>query len=68
MPIALAAQDGGFNSAVETVAGTLDTTGLSVGRHIVFVRGRDADGNWGPVTAQWLTVTDRVMYLPLVRR
>lgn len=67
-PIALAAQDGAFSSATETVVGVLDTTGLSVGRHLVFVRGRDAEGNWGPVTAQWLRVTDRVMYLPLVRR
>lgn len=68
-PIALAAQDGTFDSATEAVVGSIDTTGLSVGRHLVFARGRDAEGNWGPVTAQWLTITgDRVMYLPLIYR
>ncbi|MFN4292909.1 MAG: M14 family zinc carboxypeptidase [Thermoflexales bacterium] len=68
-PIALAAQDGAFDSATEAVVGSLDTTGLSVGRHLVFARGRDAEGNWGPVTAQWLTVAgDKVVYLPLIYR
>ncbi|MCS6848532.1 MAG: M14 family zinc carboxypeptidase [Anaerolineae bacterium] len=68
-PIALAARDGAFDSATEQVIGMLDTTGLALGRHLVFVRGRDAAGDWGPVTAQWLTVTgSRVVYLPLIIR
>jgi len=35
------------------------------------VRGRDAAGNWGPVTAQWLTVIvegNNKAYLPVVNR
>ena len=34
----------------------LDTIGLSLGRHTIFVRGRDAAGNWGPFTAVFLDV------------
>lgn len=68
-PMALAAQDGAFDSPVEPVTGVLDTTSLSAGRHILFVRGRDASGNWGPATAQWLFVTgDRKLYLPWTPR
>jgi len=68
-PIALAAQDGAFDSPTELATGMLDTTNLSIGRHLVFVRGRNAAGAWGPVTAQWLTVWgDRVLYFPIVGR
>ncbi|HLF25471.1 MAG TPA: M14 family zinc carboxypeptidase [Anaerolineae bacterium] len=68
-PIALNAQDGSFNSASEGVIGQLDTA-LSVGRHILFVRGRDAAGNWGSVTAVWLYVvpTGNEVYLSIVTR
>ncbi len=55
--IALTASDGAFNSAVETVSGTLSTTGLAPGRHMVFLRGQDAGGHWGPVWATWLTIS-----------
>jgi carboxypeptidase T len=55
-PVALTASDGSFNSTTEGVTGTLATTNLANGKHIVFVRGRDASGAWGPVTASWLTV------------
>lgn len=69
VPVVLTAQDGAFDSATEPVIGQLDATTLSVGRHLVFVRGRDAEGNWGPVTAQWLTITGgNAVYLPLIRR
>jgi len=54
----LAASDGAFDASVEAVAATLDTTGLSMGRHMVFVRGRDADGNWGPFSAGFLYSLD----------
>lgn len=52
----LAAADGSFNSARETVSGQLPTTNLSSGRHIVLVRGRDNSGAWGPLTAAFFTV------------
>jgi hypothetical protein len=46
--IPMAAEDGSFNSPVEWAVAT---TRIGPGRHIVYVRGRDADGNWGPVKA-----------------
>ena len=35
---------------------SVDTTGLSAGRHIVFVRGKDADQNWGAFSAVFLGI------------
>ncbi len=52
--IAMAASDGSFNSTVENVTATVGTAGLAPGRHIVFVRGRDANGNWGAFSAVFL--------------
>ncbi|MDT8997909.1 M14 family zinc carboxypeptidase [Paucibacter sp. APW11] len=54
--IALAATDGSFNSSAEAVRGQLDTSGWSNGRHIVYVRGRDAAGNWGAFSAVFLEI------------
>jgi hypothetical protein len=45
------ASDGNFDSPVEDVNGVQSTDGLGMGRHIVFVRGQDFAGNWGPVSA-----------------
>jgi carboxypeptidase T len=53
---ALNAADGSFDTKTEDVAGTIDTTGLSSGRHIVFVRARDAGNTWGPFTASFLRI------------
>lgn len=66
-PFPMSAEDGSFNSVSEVVAGQIDTTGMSPGRHLIFVRGRDAAGNWGIVTAQWLTIS-RLTFLPIVMR
>ncbi|MGQ9815551.1 MAG: hypothetical protein ACUVR3_10435, partial [Candidatus Roseilinea sp.] len=55
VPIPMAAVDGSFDAVSEQVLATLDSNSLSLGRQLVFVRGRDADGNWGPATAMWLT-------------
>jgi hypothetical protein len=52
----LAASDGAFDSVTEAVAGSIDTTGLAPGRHLVYLRGRDASGAVGAVSAAWLTV------------
>ncbi|GAB4564780.1 MAG: hypothetical protein Tsb007_34850 [Rhizobacter sp.] len=57
-PITLAASDGSFNATTEAVSGTLNTTGLSLGKHLVFVRAQAASGQWGPVTAQFLNITN----------
>jgi hypothetical protein len=52
----LAATDGSFNQTIEGVSGTVDSGGLGQGRHILFVRGRDAGGNWGPPSAAFFDV------------
>ncbi len=56
-PIALQAADGSFDSATEALAGSLPTTGLPAGRHLVYVQARDTSGTWGPVTATFLTIS-----------
>ena len=44
--IAMLPLDGSFNANIETATATL--SGLN-GRHLIYMRGRDALGNWGPV-------------------
>ena len=60
-PVAMSADDGAFNETVEAATATLDgaaTAALASGRHLVYVRGRDAANNWGAVSAAFLTVID----------
>jgi len=49
-PLALSATDGAFNETVESATAQIDTSQLAPGRHTLFVRGRDASGNWGVVS------------------
>jgi hypothetical protein len=54
--------NGTFNSPTVAVDATINTASLSVGRHVIFVRGRglsDFQGfqTWGPVSAAFLDVT-----------
>jgi hypothetical protein len=54
--------NGSFNSPTVTVDATINTASLSVGRHVIFVRGRgvsDFQGfqTWGPFSAAFLDVT-----------
>ena len=67
-PLDLAAADGAFDAAVESVSGAFPTAGLAPGRHIVFVRGQDAAGFWGPVSAVFgePIVLPHSMFLPMV--
>ena len=53
----MAAADGTFNSTIENVIATVNTAGLGGGRHIIFVRGKDAANNWGAFSAAFLDVT-----------
>jgi carboxypeptidase T len=48
--------DGIFNSKVEPVKAEVDTTGWSSGKHILFVRGRDVNSNWGAFSAVFLNI------------
>ena len=57
-PTVMSAIDGSFDSSVELVEGVFDTTSLSDGRHIVYLRSQDADGNWGAVSAVFVWVLD----------
>jgi hypothetical protein len=52
------AADGSFDSSNEAVRASVATTGLTHGRHTVFVRGRDGDGNWGAFSAVFVGVSD----------
>ncbi len=58
--IPLTATDGNFNSKSEAITGSIDTTGLSNGQHIIYVRSRDASNTWGAVSAIFLQVSDDV--------
>lgn len=53
----LSAVDGSFDSAAEAVQATIDTQGLAAGRHFLFLRGQDADGNWGAFAAAFFHVS-----------
>ena len=57
--VALTAADGAFDEVDEQVAGDaakLPGIAPEAGDGtLVYVRGRDAQGNWGPLAAQWLT-------------
>jgi carboxypeptidase T len=54
--VPLAAADGAFDTSAESVTGVVNTTGLAAGHHLLFVRGRDASGSDGPVTASFLVI------------
>jgi hypothetical protein len=56
-PLAMSASDGSFSSTTENVQATVNTTGLSQGKHILFARGKDAAGNWGAFSAIFLAIT-----------
>jgi len=52
----MTAADGTFNSTVEPIVASVNTSGLAPGRHTLFVESRDASGAWGPPTAIFFTV------------
>jgi hypothetical protein len=58
VPLAMSPADGSFDSKTETVETTLATTGLSEARHMLYFRGQDASGQWGPVSAALFWVQD----------
>jgi carboxypeptidase T len=52
----LNASDGTFNASTENLAGFIYTSGLAPGKHIVYVRARDASNTWGAVSAVFLNI------------
>jgi len=58
-PFAMTASDSTFDSATEAVTsatGQIDTTTWAAGTHTVFVRGQDANGNWGPYASATIAI------------
>jgi hypothetical protein len=62
----MTATDGAFDEPTEAVEAHIDTTGLSGGRHIVYVQGCDALGNWGALSAVFFHIAESKAYLPLI--
>ena len=60
-PVAMSALDGSFNGVTETAAASV---GPLAGRHLIYVRGRDALGNWGPVRAVFVNSVTCGVTLP----
>ncbi len=52
----MGAADGSFNSPAEGATASVSTSGLAAGDHQLYVRGRDAAGNWGSASSTTLTV------------
>lgn len=53
---ALSPQDGTFDTPVEIVNGVVDTTGLALGKHTLFIEAQDASGAWGVPSAVFLNI------------
>jgi carboxypeptidase T len=53
----MSAVDGSFNSTIKAITAQLNTTGLALGRHSVFIEAQDASGNWGVPTAVFVWVS-----------
>ncbi len=60
VPISMSAVDGTFDSAIEAVDATIDTTGWDEGQYILLVRGQDIAGNWGAFSAVFLYINNTV--------
>ncbi|MFN8444601.1 MAG: M14 family metallopeptidase [Caldilineaceae bacterium] len=56
--VAMNPGDSSFNSNVEGVSATIDTTGWTTGRHTLFVEAQDSDGNWGVPSAVFVEITN----------
>jgi carboxypeptidase T len=58
LSLPMAPTDGSFDSPQEGVEASIDTSSLAQGRHLVYVRGQDADGNWGAFSSAFLFIID----------
>jgi hypothetical protein len=71
LELPLDAADGDFDSVMESFSSIVDVSDLSPGRHMVYIRGQDQAGNWGPISAAYFDLVsepkDR-LFLPAVTR
>jgi len=68
-PRLMTAQDGTFDEVIEQVEAAFGTVGMDRGRHTIFVRGQDAAGNWGAISAVAFEIDSEAVswtYLPVV--
>lgn len=56
VPFPMSPVDGAFDSSVEGITAEIQASDYSLGRHIVFVRARDADGHWGAISSLFITI------------
>jgi hypothetical protein len=52
----MSASDGAFDSSTEGLTATIDVSGFTAGSHTLYVRARDAAGNWSATDSVVLTV------------
>ncbi len=57
-PIVLSARDGVYDATSEAVVGMIDSTHLTVGRHLAYVQGTDTAANAGTPNAAFLDIVD----------
>ena len=62
--VSLAAVDGAFDETVEDVTASIDTTGWSEGRYLIFVRAKDAADNWGAFSSVFLFINSAPEFEP----
>lgn len=60
----MSAADGEWGDLPEGAEAVVDISGLALGRHIIFVHGRNDEGRWGPFSAVFADVGHRI-YVPL---
>ncbi len=65
-PIAMSTSDGAFNATIENITAAVNTSSLTPGRHIIYVRSKDASSNWGAVSAVFLTIEGAANQAPVV--
>jgi carboxypeptidase T len=53
--VSMEAMDGAYDAGLEDVQAGLAADQVKPGQHILYVRGQDSDGHWGPVSAVFVT-------------
>jgi carboxypeptidase T len=55
--IPLSPTDGNWGGLIEEVSAILDTSDMGEGQHYILIHGQNDDGDWGPFSAVFLTIT-----------